>query len=293
MSCLIIVNVFTNKKDKMDSKLNHTKWAYHKKSLHRKRKNRKKRAFVPRIIVDTNIWYQLGKDDALFNKVKDKLTPVYNNLWEMANTGALYERPDMVRNGIRKAMLCSKRMIITEPLRYLAKRANRKFQIKMRMYTKQMLIFTQKIANGCYIDEKQKEEFHHYILQSKEQLKLIAEDFNNTALECKSKIQNYKNHREANTYFLIIQYLDFMVHQATDKQFNLKKLPLKEYELLILVLDKFFKDLETGERKWQRNDLFDIFNLAYVRRGDKYWTNEKKWINIIKDVGCEHYLYES
>lgn len=61
---------------------------------------------------------------------------------------------------------------------------------------------------------------------------------------------------------------------------------------LILVLDKLFKDLETGERKWQRNDLFDLFNLAYVRRGDKYWTNEKKWIDIIKAVGCEHYLYQ-
>ena len=38
--------------------------------------------------------------------------------------------------------------------------------------------------------------------------------------------------------------------------------------------------------------LFDLFNLAYVRRGDKYWTNEKKWIDIIKAVGCEHYLYQ-
>lgn len=277
----------------MNSKLNHKKWAYHKKKLHCKRKNHEKGAFVPRIIVDTNIWYQLGKDEALFNKVKGKLTPVYNNLWEMANTGALYDRPDMVRNGIRKAMLCSKRMILTEPLKYLAKRANKKFPVKMRVYTEQLLIFTQKIANGYGLDEKQKEEFHHYIQQSKEKLKQIADDFNKISLECKSKIKNYKKHREANTYFLTIRYLDFMVQQATGKQFNLKKLPLKEYELLILVLDKFFKDLETGERKWQRNDLFDIFNLAYVRRGDKYWTNEKKWIDIIKAVDCEHYLYEA
>lgn len=276
----------------MNRKLNHKKWAYHKKRLHRKRKNSRKRTFIPRIIVDTNIWYQLGKNEELFNKVKDKLTPVYNNLWEMANTGALHDRPDMVRNGIRKAMLCSKRMILTEPLRYLTKRANKKFSVKTRVYTKQMLIFTQKIANGYGIDEKRKEEFYHFIQQSKEHLKQIADDFNKTALDCKSKIKNCKKHRETNTYFLTIRYLDFMVQQATDKQFNLKKLPLKEYELLILVLDKFFKELETGERKWQRNDLFDIFNLAYVRRGDKYWTNEKKWIDIIKAVGCEHYLYE-
>ena len=84
-----------------------------------------------------------------------------------------------------------------------------------------------------------------------------------------------------------------MARQATNNLFSLRRLPLKEYELLVLVLDKFSKELEIGERKWQRNDLFDLFNLAYVRRGDKYWTNEKKWINIIKAVGCEHYLYQS
>lgn len=71
----------------MNRKINHKKWSLHKKRLHRKRKSRRKRSFVPRIIVDTNVWYQLGKDDVLFNKVKDKLTPIYNNLWEMSNTG--------------------------------------------------------------------------------------------------------------------------------------------------------------------------------------------------------------
>lgn len=276
----------------MNSKLNHKKWSRHKKKLHCKRKNHRKRTFVPRVIVDTNVWYQLGKDDVLFNKVKDKLTPNYNNLWEMSNTGALYDRPEMVRNGIRKVMLCSKKMIIAEPLKYLIKRANKKYRVRMGVYTEQMLLFTQKIANGYYINEKQKDEFCQYIQQSKERLKQIADDFNRTALECKNRIKNYKKHRQVNTYYLTIKYLDFMACQATGNEFCLKRLPLKEYELLILVLDKFFKDLETGERKWQRNDLFDIFNLAYVRRGDKYWTNEKKWIDIIKGVGCEHYLYK-
>ena len=276
----------------MNRRINHKKWSLHKKRLHRKRRSHKKKTFVPRIIVDTNVWYQLGKDDVLFNKVRDKLAPIYNNLWEMSNTGALYNKLDMVRNGIRKAMVCSKKMIITEPMKYLIKRANRKYRSKTSDYTEQMLLFTQKIANGYYIEEKQKDDFYHYIQQSKSQLKQISDDLNKTALECQNRIKSYKKHRQANTYYLTIKYVDFMALQATNNKFNLKRLPLKEYELLILVLDKLFKDLETGERKWQRNDLFDLFNLAYVRRGDKYWTNEKKWIDIIKAVGCEHYLYQ-
>lgn len=277
----------------MNSRFGYKKWSQHKKKLHRRRKNYKKGTFIPRIIADTNIWYQLGKDDALFDAIKDKLTPIYNNLWEMSNTGALYKKPDLVRNGIRKVMLCSKKMIIAEPLKYLIKRANRNYQVKIGTYTKQMLIFTQKIANGYYIDEKQKEQFYNYIQQSKEPLNQIANNFNMTAFECKNKIKNYKKHRQTNTYFLVVQYLDFLARQATNNLFGLRKLPLKEYELLVLVLDKYFKELETGERKWERNDLFDLFNLAYIRRGDKYWTNERKWIDIIKAVGCEHYLYQS
>ena len=264
-----------------------------KKKLYRKRKNHRRKTFVPRIIVDTNIWYQLGKDDVLFNKVKDKLTPTYNNLWEMSNTGKLHNQQDMVRNGIRKAILCSKRMICIEPVRYLIKRANKKFPIIMREYTRQMLNFTQKIANGYNIDEKQQNAFFCHVQGTKHGLDLIADDFNKTAQECKNKIKNKNRHRNANTYFITINFLDYIARQATNNKFGLKRLPLKEYELLILVIDEFFKELELGENKWKRNDLFDIFNLAYVRRGDKYWTNDKKWISIIKKVDCEHYLYNS
>ena len=85
---------------------------------------------------------------------------------------------------------------------------------------------------------------------------------------------------------------DYMAKLATQGDFDLKRVPLHDYELLVLVMDCFFKKLETGELKWQRNDLFDLFNLAYVRRGDKYWTNEKRWIQIIKAAGCEEYLYD-
>ena len=42
---------------------------------------------------------------------------------------------------------------------------------------------------------------------------------------------------------------------------------------------------------WKENDLNDLFILAYVRRGDKYWTKDQKWIDLIKEAGCEEYLF--
>ena len=69
--------------------------------------------------MDTNIWYALADDEELFNKVKSGLYPIYNNLWELSNTGRIHSNPEKVMNTIRKVMLCSKRMIIDEPLKHL------------------------------------------------------------------------------------------------------------------------------------------------------------------------------
>lgn len=276
----------------MNRRLNYKEWTSYKKRLHLKRKQNKKKRFVPRVIVDTNIWYALADNEELFNKVKNELYPVYNNLWELSNTGRIHSNPEKVMNTIRKVMLCSKRMIIHEPLKYLIGKSNKKYKPFMTRYTQDMLNFTQKIANGYFIAENQKENFQKHIKEVKEGLDQVKTNFNNTAIECKNKIKNYEKHRKKETWFLIVRFINYMAQQATENKFNLKKLPLGDYELLILVMDNYFKKLETGETVWQRNDLYDLFNLAYIRRGDKYWTNEKKWIEIIKDVGCEHYLYK-
>ena len=44
--------------------------------------------------------------------------------------------------------------------------------------------------------------------------------------------------------------------------------------------------------KIKDNDWFDFSILAYVQPGDKYWTNDRKWLRLIKEAGCEEYLYE-
>jgi hypothetical protein len=276
----------------MNKKLNHNKWAFHKKRLHKKRKRHKKSIFIPRIIADTNIWYKLGDNQTLFDKVKDELCPTYNNLWELSNTRRLNTSPEKARNAIRKVMLCSKRMILYEPLKYLTKRSNKSYKPTITSLTRSILDFTGKIANGYYINDIQKANFQNHVREVKENLSQIESDFNNMAHECKRKIKDFKKHRKQQTGLSIVRLIDFMVQKATDKKFNLKRLPLNEYELLIFAMDNFFKKLETGETVWQRNDLFDLYNLAYVRRGDKYWTNERKWIEIIKNAGCEHYLYK-
>jgi hypothetical protein len=277
----------------MNKRISYKKWARYKKELHRRRKQKKKDSFIPRIIVDTNIWlHVLGDNDELFEEVKKDITPMYNNLWELCITGCHNSKPTKVRKAIQKVMKAQHNMIFSHSLRYLTEIANKKkFRSEILKGTFDLLEFSAKIANGGFIQENQKETFYEFIKKEKQKLADIANDYNRIAKECKEKIKNLKKHCERNTFHHVIHYFNYIVSQATNGKYNLKKLPLCNYELLICVTDLLFKKLETGEKIWERNDLFDLYNLAYVRRGDKYWTNERKWIEIIKEAGCEEYLY--
>lgn len=110
-------------------------------------------------------------------------------------------------------------------------------------------------------------------------------------MRCKSKIKNKGKHRKAYSLTIIIDYLNFLAKQVINGQYNLRKLPLRDYELLICVMDLFYKKLETGSIVWKENDLNDLFILVYVRRGDKYWTKDQKWIDLIKEAGFDEYLF--
>ena len=271
---------------------NHKEWTRHKKELHRRRKKKRKASFVPRIVADTNIWYYLGDNEYLFGELKKQLAPTYVTLWELCHTGRLISNPLKVRNACRKMLEAQKNMIFEQPLRYLIKSCNKKkFKPNTIQEICSLLKDSSRIAKGAIIANDKKNDFHKYILDEKQGLKDIKESMDELALRCKSKIKNKGKHRKAYSLPIIIDYLNFLAKQATNGKYNLKTLPFRNYELLVCVMDLFYKKLETGSTVWKENDLNDLFILAYVRRGDKYWTKDRKWMDLIKEAGCEEYLY--
>lgn len=269
-------------------------WAHSKKGLNRKRKRKRKVSFVPRIVADTNIWYYLGDNNSLFLELKNKLVPTYVSLWELCNTGILKSDPLRVQKACRRMLEAQKNMIYEQPLRYLIKSCNKKkFKPNTIREIYSLLDASSHIARGATIANDRKDDFHKYILEKKQGLKDIKVSMDEVALTCKSNIKNKVKHRKAYSLHIIINYLNFLAKQATNNKHNLRKLPIKNYELLICVMDLLYKKLETGSIAWKENDLYDLFILAYVRKGDKYWTKDQKWIDLIKEAGCEEYLYKT
>ncbi|WP_291596775.1 hypothetical protein [Bacteroides sp.] len=277
---------------------NHKKWAHHKKELHRRRKNKRKKTFVSRIIADTNIWLHILKDnDELLESTKKYLCPNYINLWELCNSGRLISHPNNIREAFIKLMPLINKGLFEQPLRYLIRMANRKCVKKKRVTyellpkTNDMLTMAKRIINGAYISEKHKENFHNYITQEKKGLEDLKNSFREMSKQCQKVIKNKKKHMNRLSIEQIYDYLNFYAQKATNGRNNLHKLPRRNYELLTKTMDYFYKKLETGSLVWSRDDLYDLFILAYVRRGDKYWTKDQKWIDLIKEAGCEEYLF--
>jgi hypothetical protein len=275
----------------MNKVLNYKKWASHKKKLRRRRRQAKKGLVVYRIIPDTNVLYKLGSDDRLFNHVKNNLYPTYVNLWELTNTGSLVSKFSVVRCAIQKMLLCKDSLLLVEPLKYLIEFSNKNCTLGRREYAKQLLLVARKISDGATIKEELQSEFELYLNEAKEEMKNVEIKINEMAVECKKKIKNNQRHRKILSLPIVYQLVDSWAVTATCGQLKLKKSILSTNELFFKVLDNYFKCLEVGEYKWKRNDLFDLFNMAYVRKGDKYWTHEKKWLTLIKKAGCEQYLY--
>lgn len=269
-----------------------------KDKYRRRRKNKGKVSFTPRIIADTNIWLHVLKDnDKLYELTKKHLCPNYINLWEICNSGRLISHPNNIREALIKFVPLINKGLFEQPFRYLIRIANKKRVKKKRMIYKlplianDMLIMAKRIANGIYISKEQEKNFYDYITQEKKGLEEVKKWFRDMSKECQKRIKDKKKHMKKSSLKQIYNYLEFYAHEATDGKHSLHKLPKRNYELFAKTMDYFYKKLETGSLMWSKDDLYDLFILAYVRRGDKYWTKDQKWVNLIKEAGCEEYLF--
>lgn len=172
---------------------------------------------------------------------------------------------------------------------YLA-RLKQDYEYDIVLEIGQWLEFTSKFAKGHSINPEKKEFFKQEILAGRKNLEEVAKFFNDEAENIRTRILNKKAHKKIDTYQITAEFINFCVEQSTKGKVNLDGFNLDNIELLVKTLDRFFKTLETSHMKVQANDWYDFAILTYVQPGDKYWTREKRWINLINEAGCGHYL---
>lgn len=245
-----------------------------------------------KIIADTNIWYGLGQDESLFETVKNEpIFPTFANIHELSKSENLIDKEDLSRSAIRMLFKFKHNAIYEPPFIYLAK-LKQKYEYDMISEIGHWLDFTSKFAKGYSIDPEKKDEFRQEILVGRKNLEQVAELFNIEAENIRNRILDKKAHKKIDTYQITADFINLCVVKSTKESVNIDGFDLDKIELLVKTLDHFFKTLETSKMKVQANDWYDFAILAYVKPGDKYWTREKRWINLITDSGCGNYLYD-
>ncbi|WP_413998138.1 hypothetical protein ACMDB5_10095 [Flavobacterium sp. W1B] len=243
-----------------------------------------------KIIADTNIWYGLGQDENLFAKVKkDPIAPTFANIHELSKSENLIDKEDLSRSAIQMLFKFKENTIYEPPFIYLTK-LKQEYKYDIISEIGHWLEFTSKFAVGHSISPDKLEEFKQEILAGRESLEEVAKLFNNEAENIRNRILDKKAHKKIDTYQITAEFINFCVEQSTKGKVNIDGFELGNIELLVKTLDHFFKTLETSHMKVQANDWYDFAILAYVQPGDKYWTREKRWQNLINDAGCGHYL---
>lgn len=245
-----------------------------------------------KIIADTNIWYYLGKDNALFEKVKAKpISPTFVNIYELSKSDNILNHQEISRLAIQRLFSFKSNVIYEPPFIYIAQ-LHKDLRFDPLQEIGGWLKFTEKFAKGHAIEPSKRHEFKKEIDRIRDDLNSGADFFNEEAEKIRERIRDKKGHKKKDTYQITSAFINFIVESSTDKQYNLGGFDLNQNELLIKTLDHFFKTLETSRMKIKDNDWFDFSILAYVQPDDKYWTNDKKWKILIKDAGCENYLYD-
>lgn len=66
----------------------------------------------------------------------------------------------------------------------------------------------------------------------------------------------------------------------------------EKFELHEKVGARYMRNMYLTRMKADRNDENDLQNMIYVQPGDLYWTLEKRWLSIIREIKLDKYLYQ-
>lgn len=246
------------------------------------------------IVCDTNIWYNLGNkiiDPNTLNS-NDRLIASQVNVIELSHTKNLINLPDYTRNAIQALFEYSSDIVLHSPFIHLKKIQDSGFT-KDNSSDLDNLNFLRGIANGESILSSKIDEFIEISEERKQVSKAATEVINREAIKIHKALKGKKRKKRDDRIADVRQLISWYVSvQSADEGLS-ENFPWADIELFENVLLDFFISMEKGSNTMVNNDWFDMFILAYVKPGQKFWTKEnKKWPQIINNANMRHYMYD-
>lgn len=255
-----------------------------------------------KIVCDTNIWYYVENGTI---KLKDydfkyPLSSTWLSLNELFMTPLLYKDPELVFRVIDTMFVNSKTILIypDDYIRGICFGIDINNNQLIHIEIKALIEFYKKAKVDFYSSLQEKPIFDAWIeyvnnfnLEQKKRangVKEVENKMKEIASETNYKRRIYEDKDEIEKQHTNLISIRFYELFKNDDEL------LPEYErqfkLYNSVKFQLIKRLTVTGLAHQENDFEDFDNLIYVNEGDLYWTEENRWLNLIKDSKMLKYL---
>ena len=241
------------------------------------------------ITCDTNIWYSI--DSLSRTDPQANLNATLINL-ELCRTPKNLTRLDETRVACKQLVQRNKGICVYSPLKSIAVTSGIGEDDGNEALVQDCMTFIANVAEGAEIDPNKRAAFAAMLQFEQKRLTDVAEQLNGLVDSVRELGINKRDPKRKTDINATKQLIASLVETVIKREVQVDQIKWDETELFLHTMHCLHLDFEVSKRRWQPNDVNDLYNLAYVGKSEKYWTLEKRWINVIKQAGMGHYLYQ-
>lgn len=242
------------------------------------------------IICDTNIWYSV--DSLIKTDPQANLCGTLINLLELCRTPWNLDKTEVAQVACKQLIQRNKGICVYSPMKSIAVASGLGFDDGNEVQIRDCMTFIAGIAEGDSIKPEKLEAFRRMIAYEQQRLADVAAQLNALVASVRSIGIDKRDPKRGQDLTATKQFIASMVGRSIKQEITIDQIDWQEAELFLHTMHKLHLELEVSNRQWQPNDINDLYNLAYVGKGDLYWTLEKRWLHNIKAAGMGHYLFQ-
>jgi len=242
------------------------------------------------------VWYELAKGRIVVPDPEQyQLVCTHLSLTEIACSSNNFNKLQEVKAVIGEIVKLKPEMIIQYPYEHARFLADNEYTFEYKVEEDLIISFLRIIRNQPG-EELAAGEFKDYLTDIAARRKENSIDWANFQNELyklsgipKSALKKFQNSEmklmESRKWLL------FQLNQLSEKELDFSTIDWSRFELYENVHARYIRNLELSNFRADRNDDNDLKNMLYVQPGEKYWTLEKRWLSIIREIDLENYLY--
>lgn len=245
-----------------------------------------------KLICDTIFWYLAGKGEFSFedSHTRFDLLATFTNLFELSELERTLKNNHFVRKGLRTLWTQSSDIILLPPLDYLSMLVSPSNTKGFLDRHKVLLNYANLLANDRPTDLRTQTAFGEYIQAVSAQRAAHCKQINNQITVLAHSDSSRKGAKDIRHKKIGSKLLTSLMSGATGPDSFPNDFEWSEIELLEAVLTHVIKRLQLYSTPFVGCDLTSIFQLVYVRPGDKVLIAENCLRTLILESRMKKYL---